>query len=102
MTTPATRDAKAVSARPAPVWPRIRLWFWGKFFILLVAVGSGLHRRRMSHNNGIAGRGTLRVVDDPRFPPTVFFEPGAHSRAASGTPRSPTWTTRSSTSAAGA
>jgi hypothetical protein len=76
MTTPATRDATATSARPAPLWPRIQLWFWGKFFILLVALGSGLHRRRMSHNNGIAGRGTLRIVDDPQFPPTEFFEPG--------------------------
>ena len=57
-------------------WERLHLWFWGKFFILLIALGAGTKRRRMSHNNGIAGRGTVRIVDDPRFPPTDFFEPG--------------------------
>jgi arachidonate 5-lipoxygenase len=55
---------------------RLELWFWGKFFILLIALGSGLRRRRMSHNNGVAGRGTIRIVDDQQFPPTEFFEPG--------------------------
>lgn len=57
-------------------WQRLQLWFWGKFFILLIALGAGMRRRRMSHNNGIAGRGTVRIVDDPQFPPTDFFEPG--------------------------
>ncbi len=58
------------------VWQRSELWFWGKFFILLIALGAGTKRRRMSHNNGVAGRGTIRVVDAPDWPPTDFFEPG--------------------------
>jgi hypothetical protein len=58
------------------VWQRAQLWFWGKFFIVLIALGAGTRRRRMSHNNGTAGRGTLRIVDVPAFPPTEFFEPG--------------------------
>jgi arachidonate 5-lipoxygenase len=57
-------------------WRRAQLWFWARFFILLVALGAGSRRRRMSHNNGIAGRGTIRIVDRPEFPPTDFFEPG--------------------------
>ena len=57
-------------------WQRLHLWFWGKFFIFLVALGCGLRRRRMSHNNGVAGRGTLRIVDNPQFPASDFFEPG--------------------------
>ena len=58
------------------LWRKVELWFWAHFFILLIALGAGTHRRRMSHNNGIAGRGTFRIVDDPEFPPTDFFEPG--------------------------
>ena len=57
-------------------WQRFHLWFWGKFFIVLIALGAGTKRRRMSHNNGIAGRGTIRIVDHPQFPPTDFFEAG--------------------------
>ena len=57
-------------------WQRAELWFWGKFFILLIALGAGTRRRRMSHNNGIAGRGTVRIVANPQFPATEFFEPG--------------------------
>ncbi|MBN9117588.1 MAG: hypothetical protein J0I06_00170 [Planctomycetes bacterium] len=57
-------------------WDRVKLWLWARFFILLIAVGSGSQRRRMSHNNGIAGRGKLRIVDDPKFPAADFFEPG--------------------------
>ena len=30
----------------------------------------------MSHNNAIAGRGKVTIVDNPTFPPTDFFEPG--------------------------
>ena len=57
-------------------WDKFKLWFWGKFFILLIAAGSGSQRRRMSHNNGIAGRGKLRIVTNPQFPEAEFFEPG--------------------------
>ena len=58
------------------LWERFRLWFWGKFFIFLIALGAGSRRRRMSHNQGTAGRGKLRIVDNPQFPETEFFEPG--------------------------
>jgi len=58
------------------MWDRLVLWFWGKFFMLLVTLGSGARRRRMSHNQGTAGRGKLRIVDNPAFPATAFFEPG--------------------------
>lgn len=42
----------------------------------LVIVQSLIHRRKMSHNNGIAASGKLRIVDDPKFPAADFFEPG--------------------------
>jgi arachidonate 5-lipoxygenase len=58
------------------LYRRFQLWFWGKFFIFLIAMGSGLRRRRMSHNNGIVGRGKLKIVDAPQFPACEFFEPG--------------------------
>ncbi len=58
------------------IWQHAQLWFWGKFFIVLIAIGCGTRRRRMSHNQGVAGRGKLKIVDRPQFPPTDFFEPG--------------------------
>src|SRR5215510_4542037 len=30
----------------------------------------------MSHNQGAAGRGKIRIVDNPQFPEAEFFEPG--------------------------
>jgi arachidonate 5-lipoxygenase len=58
------------------MWDKLVLWFWGKFFMLLIVLGAGARRRRMSHNQGIAGRGKLRIVDHPQFPATDFFQPG--------------------------
>ena len=58
------------------LFQRLHLWMWGKLFIVLVALGCGTRRRRMSHNQGVAGRGRLRIVPNPQFPPTPFFEPG--------------------------
>ncbi|HJZ93920.1 MAG TPA: hypothetical protein VKE40_23805 [Gemmataceae bacterium] len=58
------------------LWRKLELWFWGKFFILLIALGAGTRRRRMSHNNGLAGRGKIRLATDQTFPATDFFEPG--------------------------
>jgi arachidonate 5-lipoxygenase len=58
------------------VWHRFELWFWGKFFIFLIAVGAGSRGRRMSHNQGTGGRGKIRIVDNPAFPETEFFEAG--------------------------
>lgn len=50
------------------------LWFIAKFFPLLVIVGA--RRSHMSHNSGVAGRGKLRIVDNPEFPAHEFFQPG--------------------------
>ena len=57
-------------------WRRVELWLWARLFIFMIVLGIGTRRRRMSHNNGIAGRGRLRIVDRPEIPPTDFFEPG--------------------------
>lgn len=59
------------------MWDKLVLWLTGKSFIFLIALGAGTRRRRMSHNQGTAGRGTLRIVENPEFPATEFFEPGA-------------------------
>ena len=53
------------------------LWLYTGFFNLLLTVfGSFLYRARMSHNNGIAASGTLRFVDNPKFPLHPFIQPG--------------------------
>jgi catalase len=53
------------------------LWLVAKLFGLALAVVMGLmSRQRMSHNNGIAARGTLRIVDNPQFPEHAFFAAG--------------------------
>lgn len=59
------------------LFDKIVLWTYAKFFGLMLALFLCLPKRqRMSHNNGIAGAGTLRVVDDPKFPAHEFFPPG--------------------------
>jgi arachidonate 5-lipoxygenase len=58
------------------MWDRIKLWFAARFFILSVIFWINIFRRRMSHNNAVAGRGKLRIVTDQKFPPSDFFEPG--------------------------
>lgn len=59
-------------------WDKIVLWVNAKFFALMIGIFLSLMKRqRMSHNNGIAGRGWLRVVDNPEFPEHDFFEAGA-------------------------
>jgi len=48
-----------------------------KWFAFLVALFlSFMSRKRMSHDNGIAGLGTLKIVDDPKFPEHDFFGAG--------------------------
>ncbi len=58
---------------------------WNKFVLKItsVALGVGLavflsfpKRYRMSHNNGVAAKGSVRIVDDPSFPEHDFFEAG--------------------------
>jgi len=53
------------------------LWLTAKFFAIMIAVLISFKgRARMSHNNGIAGDGELKIVDDPQFPEHDFFEAG--------------------------
>ncbi len=53
------------------------LWIYAKTFGLMLAIAVALWKRqRMSHNNGIAATGVLRIVDDPQFPAHEFFAPG--------------------------
>jgi hypothetical protein len=56
---------------------KVVLWFYAKGLALMLAVFLCLPMRyRMSHNNGIAASGTLRIVDHPQFPAHAFFSPG--------------------------
>src|SRR5665213_650985 len=53
------------------------LWIMAKGFAVIIAIVLSFPKReRMSHNNGIAGIGTVRIVDNPEFPAHDFFEPG--------------------------
>ena len=56
---------------------KFTLWTYATFFCWsLVIMQSFIRRRKMSHNNGIAAAGKLRIVDNPQFPTADFFEPG--------------------------
>ena len=56
---------------------KLILWLVAKLFALALAVRMGLMtRQRMSHNNGIAARGSLRIVEHPEFPRHEFFAAG--------------------------
>jgi arachidonate 5-lipoxygenase len=57
-------------------WERAKLWLAARFFIVSVILWINVFRRRMSHNAGCGGRGKLRIVTDPKFPASDFFEPG--------------------------
>ena len=58
------------------------LWFTAKFFALMITIFiSFFGRARMSHNNGIAAKGKLRIVDDPKFPDHDFFKAGREFEA---------------------
>lgn len=41
-----------------------------------ITMNSLVKKERMSHENGIAATGRLRIVDDPEFPDHDFFRPG--------------------------
>lgn len=59
------------------LYDKFVLWWYSTFFCwALVIVQSLIRRRKMSHNNGIAAAGRLRIVDNPQFPAADFFEPG--------------------------
>jgi arachidonate 5-lipoxygenase len=42
----------------------------------LIAFNSFVTQQRMSHENGLTCRGTIRIVDDPKFPEHELFVPG--------------------------
>ncbi|MBK9731574.1 MAG: hypothetical protein IPO83_09830 [Chitinophagaceae bacterium] len=53
------------------------LWMSATTFAWAIAIFISLKKRmRMSHNNGIAGTGKVRIVDHPQFPPHDFFQAG--------------------------
>jgi len=59
------------------LYDKFTLWLTAKIFTLgLVFMVVLPYRNRMSHNNGIAGEGSIRIVDDPKFPAHDFFKPG--------------------------
>jgi hypothetical protein len=59
------------------VYDKAELWVYAHGLALMLALFLSLpNRRRMSHDNGIAATGTLRIVDDPQFPAHGFFAPG--------------------------
>ncbi|NJB87386.1 arachidonate 5-lipoxygenase [Lewinella marina] len=52
------------------------LWVVAKVFAFSVALFASLMlKRRMSHDNGIAARGTVRILDNPAIPLHRFFLP---------------------------
>ncbi|TVP48415.1 MAG: hypothetical protein EA341_11065, partial [Mongoliibacter sp.] len=56
---------------------KIYLWLFCQFFSWVIVLTLSLfYRRRMSHDNGIAGMGKLTIVPDPKFPAHDFFAPG--------------------------
>ncbi len=58
------------------LWQRLQLWLYTYGYFAMVVMMCGLRRRRMTHNNGIIGRGKVRVVDNPQFPAHDMFPPG--------------------------
>ncbi len=58
------------------MWKKFQLWLYSNFFVLLVCMNPAGHRRRMSHNNGLGGRGKVKIVDNPTWPKCSFLEPG--------------------------
>ena len=56
---------------------KLLLYIYSKLFATAIALFLSLPKQeRMSHNNGIAGRGKLKIVEDPKFPDHEFFVPG--------------------------
>ena len=59
------------------VQDRIMLWLSSWMFIWIIALMMGIRsRERMSHNNGIVGRGKFIADPDPEIPPHKFFAKG--------------------------
>lgn len=59
------------------VYDKVVLWWTAKFFSIVIALFLSFSKRqRMSHNNGIAGRGWLHVFEELTIPENGFFVPG--------------------------
>lgn len=59
------------------LYDKFILWLVSELFAWFVALFIGLGmRQRMSHNKGVAGRGKLKIVNDPDFPDHDFFKAG--------------------------
>ncbi|THH39244.1 catalase family protein [Neolewinella litorea] len=57
-------------------WDYSLMWVTCKVFGLAVAIFASLMiKRRMSHDNGIAATGTVRILDNPNIPLHRFFLP---------------------------
>jgi arachidonate 5-lipoxygenase len=59
-------------------WNKFVLWLYAKTFAIFLTIFLSMKRYRMSHNNGIAGTGWLRILDNPDIPRNDFFKPGRH------------------------
>lgn len=55
---------------------RIQLGWYVFFITVLVTANSYFKRVRMSHENGITCRGSLRIINNSNIPPHDLFEPG--------------------------
>lgn len=58
------------------LYDRLLLALVSLLIIVLITLNSLFKRVRMSHENGIALAGRVRIVDNPRFPENGFFTPG--------------------------
>lgn len=55
---------------------RLQLSMVTAVMTMIITTASFVRRRRMSHENGVAARGRVRIVDNPTFPAHDFFTPG--------------------------
>lgn len=71
------RSMELVGSVVTRVWGWLALHLLAYLAIFLIAVRSFFTRRRMSHDNGIAARGKIFLVEDAPWPRNDFFRPGA-------------------------
>lgn len=57
-------------------WLRLQLNAVIAIVTMIVTITSFVKKRRMSHENGVLARGTVRIVDEPTFPDNDFFTAG--------------------------
>jgi len=72
-----TTNSSSDCARFRKILDKLILWIFAKSFGLALAIFLDLLAHEcMSHNNGIAGRGRVVIVNNPGFPAHDFFESG--------------------------